>query len=170
MIEWKQRVKQLRWFDVETTKKIPSGELVNILSILKVKSPSKLVIILTRIRFPKSMKSLWASHVDFRRRIHGELTNMCWLVNNSQLDNSFLNKSFSSFLWTGATFAFFHMSRNFFAFNAFSNTTNIRQGNRITTDLYHFFLLKYCPMHVFFPHLKSFLWPMKYPFEWDDRN
>ena len=40
MMEWKQRVLKLSRFDVEMTKKNPRGELIDILSILKVESTS----------------------------------------------------------------------------------------------------------------------------------
>ena len=60
MIEWKQRVQELRRFDVETTQKNPRGELIDISSILKVESTSKYprridVIVSTWIRVSKSM-------------------------------------------------------------------------------------------------------------------
>ena len=60
MIEQKQRVQQLRRFDVETTQKKPLGELINVLSFLKVESTSKYprrigVIISTWIHLSKSM-------------------------------------------------------------------------------------------------------------------
>ena len=60
MIEQKQRVQQLRRFDVETTQKKPLGELIDVLSFLKVESQSKYprrigVIISTWIRLSKSM-------------------------------------------------------------------------------------------------------------------
>ena len=38
MIKWKQLVQKLRRFDVETTYKNPRGELIDILSILKIES------------------------------------------------------------------------------------------------------------------------------------
>ena len=38
MIEWKQGVQKLGRFDVETTWKNPRGELIDVLSILKVES------------------------------------------------------------------------------------------------------------------------------------
>ena len=82
MIEWKQRVKQLRRFDVETTQKNPRGKLINISSILKIEFTSKFphridVIISTWIRLSKSMKSRRTFHVEFRRQIDGESTKMC---------------------------------------------------------------------------------------------
>ena len=60
----------------------PRGELIDILSILKVESTSKFprridVIISTWIRLSKSMKSRLTFHVEFRRRIDGESTKMC---------------------------------------------------------------------------------------------
>ena len=60
MIEWKQRVQELRRFDVETTQKNPLGELIDILSILKIESTLKYprridVMISTWIRLSKSM-------------------------------------------------------------------------------------------------------------------
>ena len=76
MIEWKQRVQELRRFDVETTQKNPCGELIDILSILKF--PRRIdVIISTWIRLSKSMSFRRTFHVEFGRRIDGESTRMC---------------------------------------------------------------------------------------------
>ena len=82
MIERKQRVKQLRRFDIETTQKNPRRKLIEISSILKVESTLKFsrrinVIISTWIRLSKSLKSPRTFHVEFRRRIDGKLTKMC---------------------------------------------------------------------------------------------
>ena len=84
MTEWKQRAQELRRFDVETTYKNPRGELIDISSILKVESTSKFprridVIISTWILLSKSMKSRQTLHVEFQRRIDGELMKMCSL-------------------------------------------------------------------------------------------
>ena len=87
MIESKQRVKQLRWFDTKIAEKNPRGKLIDISSILKAESTSKFlrwinVIISTWIRLSRSMKYRRNFHVDFRRRIDGESTKMCplgWL-------------------------------------------------------------------------------------------
>ena len=78
-MQWKQQVQKLLQFDVETTSKNPRGELIYILSILKVESTSKFprridVIISTWIR---SMSFRRTFHVKFRRRIVGESTRMC---------------------------------------------------------------------------------------------
>ena len=77
-------IQQSRQFDVETTLKNPRVELIDILSILKVKTTSKSsrwidVIISTCNCFSKSMKSRRTFHVEFRRRIDGESTKMCLL-------------------------------------------------------------------------------------------
>ena len=82
MIEMKQRIKHLCRFDLETKKKNPRPELIGISSILKVESSSKFlrridVIISTWIRLSKSMKSRRTFHVEFRRQIDRESTNMC---------------------------------------------------------------------------------------------
>ena len=63
MIEWKQQEQKLGQFEVETTKKNPRGELIDILLILKVESTSKFphrldAIIFTLICLSESMKSL----------------------------------------------------------------------------------------------------------------
>ena len=82
MIEMKQGVKHLCRFDLETKKKNQHRGLIDISSILKVESSSKFlrridVIISTWIRLSKSMKSRRTFHVEFRRRIDRESTNMC---------------------------------------------------------------------------------------------
>ena len=64
MIEWKQRVKQLRRFEKRR------GEIINVLSILKVESTSKFppridVIFSTWIRLSKLMRSQRTFHVEF---------------------------------------------------------------------------------------------------------
>ena len=41
MIEWKQRVQNLRRIDVEKRQKNPRGKLIDILTILKSESTSK---------------------------------------------------------------------------------------------------------------------------------
>ena len=84
MIERKQRVKQLRRFDIETTQNNPREELIDVLSILKVESTSKFpcqidVIISTLIHLSKSMKSPQTFCVELRRRINGESMKMCQL-------------------------------------------------------------------------------------------
>ena len=82
MIEMKQRVKHLCRFDLETKKKNQHRGLIDISSILKVESSSKFlrqidVIISMWIRLSKSMKSQRTFHVEFRRRVDRESTNMC---------------------------------------------------------------------------------------------
>ena len=107
MTDWKQRVRQLRRFDVETTKKNPRGELIDISSILKVESTLKFprridVIISTWIRLSKSMKFRRIFHVEFRRRIDGESTKMYPLSIEQNLaykttNDNFLDESFVQF-------------------------------------------------------------------------
>ena len=87
MIERKQRVKQLRRFDIGTTQKNSRGELIEISSILTVESRSKFprridVIISTWICLSKSIKSRQKIHVEFRCRIDGEWRKMCPLGNS----------------------------------------------------------------------------------------
>ena len=81
-IEWKQQVQQLHRFDIETTQKNPRGELIDVSSILKFESTSKLlrrhcVIISTWIRLSKSMKSRRTFYVKFRRPIDDKSKKMC---------------------------------------------------------------------------------------------
>ena len=98
MIEWKQRVAQLRQFDVETTKKNPRGELIDILSLLKVEFTSKFScridgIISTLIRLSKSMKSRRTIYVEFRRRIDSKSTKISPLGNDFTMTKKTINRT-----------------------------------------------------------------------------